>query len=99
MPPTLFVLCAAAAVQTEPAAPREPGAPELPPVLTLGKALEIFRARGFDLIVADANVRWASGDLSLARGLPNPSLFLSAGKTFKCAPSQDPPITSHPDSP
>jgi outer membrane protein, heavy metal efflux system len=92
---TLFVLCAAAAVQTEPAAPREPGAPELPPVLTLGKALEIFRARGFDLIVAEANVRWASGDLSIASGLPNPSLFLSAGKNFKCAASQDCSVISY----
>ena len=87
MRPSLLALCllAAAGVRAEP--PVDPV--QLPPVLTLGKALEIFRARGFDLLVAEANVRAASGDLSIAGSLPNPSLSLSAGKNFRCAASQD----------
>ena len=45
---------------------------QLPAVLTLRQALEIFRARGFDLLVAEANVASASGDLTIAGALPNP---------------------------
>lgn len=103
----LLALClaAAAAAPAEPAtqptaAPQPPTAaeadpPQLPPVLTLGKALEIFRARGFDLLVAEANVRSARGDLSIANGLPNPGLSFSAGKNFRCAASQDCSVISY----
>lgn len=88
MLPTLLALCLAAA-------PVEADPPKLPPVLTLGKALEIFRARGFDLLVADANVLSASGDLTIAGGLPNPGLSFSAGKNFKCSASQDCTVISY----
>ena len=64
-------------------------APELPPLLTFERALQIFRERGFDLLVAEASVRSAEGDLVVARSLANPALSLGAGKNFECAPSQD----------
>lgn len=82
----LALLCLAPAARAE---------PELPPVLTLARALELFRARGFDLLVAEANVRSASGDVSIAEGLPNPTLSLSAGKNFRCAASQDCSVISY----
>jgi cobalt-zinc-cadmium efflux system outer membrane protein len=63
--------------------------------LTLEKALEIFRARGFDALVAEASVQSAQGDVSIASGLPNPTLFLSAGKNFQCAASQDCSVISY----
>jgi len=91
----LVVLCAAlAAPASEPGAREgvaaaEADALQLPAVLTLQKALEIFRARGFDLLVAESSVQSAVGDVSIAAGLPNPSFSVSAGKNFRCAASQD----------
>ena len=70
-------------------------AEKLPPVLTLQQALEIFRVRGFDLLVAEANVASAGGDLAIAGALPNPGLALSAGKNFRCAASQDCSVLSY----
>ena len=63
--------------------------PALPPVLTLRQALEIFRQRGFDLLVAEASVKSAEGDLIIARGVANPGLSGALGKNFACASSQD----------
>jgi cobalt-zinc-cadmium efflux system outer membrane protein len=88
-----LVLCAAAA-RAEAQPPSEP-APQLPPVLTLEKALEIFRQRGFDLLVAEAGIVSAEGDLTIASALPNPGLFFSAGKNFQCASSQDCTVISY----
>jgi cobalt-zinc-cadmium efflux system outer membrane protein len=70
-------------------------APRLPPLLTLRDALEIFRQRGFDLLVAEANVISAQGDLAIAGAVPNPTVFGSAGKNFQCAASQDCQVISY----
>ena len=88
-----FLLCAAAA--NAQAMSPAPEAPELPPVLTLRKALEIFRQRGFDLLVAEANVSSAAGDVAIASSLPNPSVSFSAGRNFSCASSQDCSVISY----
>jgi outer membrane protein TolC len=77
---TALLLCAAA-VRAEPQ-PVAEAAPQLPPVLTLERAREIFRQRGFDLLVAEANVASAEGDLAIAGALPNPGVSLSASKSF-----------------
>ena len=37
---------------------------------------------GFDLLVAEANVASAEGDLAIAGALPNPGVSLSASKSF-----------------
>jgi cobalt-zinc-cadmium efflux system outer membrane protein len=58
-------------------------------VLTLERAREIFRQRGFDLLVAEANVASAEGDLATAGALPNPGVSLSASKSFGCGGLQD----------
>jgi len=70
-------------------------APRLPAVLTLKQALEIFRERGFDLLVAEATVRSAEGDLIVARSVANPGLSLGVGRSFDCASSQDCSVTTY----
>ncbi|MGO8971357.1 MAG: TolC family protein [Myxococcaceae bacterium] len=64
-------------------------APTLPKVLTMSQALDIFRKRGFDLLIAEATVRSAEGDLIIASGVANPGLSGTLGKNFQCASSQD----------
>src|ERR1700737_1125120 len=55
--------------------------------LTLDDALEIFRKRGFDLLIADATVDSARADVTIAGALPNPSLAMSRGKSRTYDPS------------
>lgn len=80
----------AAAVEVEP-----PPAPELPSPLTLARALELFQARGYDLLVADANVEQAAGNRIAAGAVPNPSVSLGAGRNFLCASAQDCSVISY----
>jgi len=77
-------------------APRDvPASPELPSPLRLQDALTLFRARGFDLLIAEANVRSAEGDLAIAGAIPNPGLSLAFGKNFNCSSSQDCSVVSY----
>lgn len=91
----LLLLAALSSAALAASTPEGESVPRLPPVLTLQKALEIFRERGFDLLVADANVLSAQGDVKIAEGLPNPGLSLAAGRNFDCAPSQDCSVVSY----
>ena len=45
---------------------------EIPAVLSMADALQIFRARGLDLLIAEAAVRSAEGDVGVAGAVPNP---------------------------
>lgn len=56
--------------------------PELPTTLTLDDTLRIFRARGLDLLIADAQVNAAEGDVHAARAVPNPNVSAGAGPVF-----------------
>jgi len=87
-------LCASERVLAEPTGPDE-AAPPLPRPLTLRSALEIFRKRGFDLLVAEASVRSAEGDLVIAGAVPNPGLSGFAGRNFNCASTQDCSVVSY----
>jgi cobalt-zinc-cadmium efflux system outer membrane protein len=78
----------------QPAAPPE-AAPQLPAVLTLQQAQELFRERGFDRLVAEANVMFTQGTLAAAGMVPNPFLTFGAGKNFQCAQSQDCKVVSY----
>ncbi|HTR49519.1 MAG TPA: TolC family protein [Kofleriaceae bacterium] len=51
----------------------------LPPKLTLGEALALFRAHGLDLLIAEAAIQGAEGDVTTANAIPNPSLSVSYG--------------------
>jgi cobalt-zinc-cadmium efflux system outer membrane protein len=55
---------------------------ELPQVLTLDEALHIFRTRGLELLIADANVRSAEGAIGVAGAMPNPVLGASWSDAF-----------------
>lgn len=54
----------------------------LPPVLRLEDALRLVRERGLDLLVAQAAVDGAEGDLAAVAAVPNPALSLSYGRSF-----------------
>ena len=58
----------------------------LPPVLTMDDALRIFRERGFDLLIAEAQIAAAEGDATAARAFANPQLSASAGRSFDYDP-------------
>jgi cobalt-zinc-cadmium efflux system outer membrane protein len=58
----------------------------LPPVLTIDEAVRIFRERGFDLLIADAQVAAAEGDVGAAGAVANPQLSASAGRSFDYDP-------------
>jgi cobalt-zinc-cadmium efflux system outer membrane protein len=72
--------CAAPAAASA-AAPAVPEPPVLPPRLTLDDALRIFRERGLDLLIADAAVASAEGDLRVAGAVANPQLSASYGRS------------------
>lgn len=51
-------------------------------LLTLEEALALFKDKGFGLLLADAAVQSAQGDLRVNGALPPPVLSLSAGRTM-----------------
>ena len=64
------------------AAHAAPPSSALPERLGLEDALRIFRARGLDLLIAEAAVHAAEGDLKAAGAVPNPSWQLYGSYTF-----------------
>lgn len=58
-----------------------------PPPLTLDEALRMFRASGFDLLVADAAIQSVRADVAIAGAVPNPSIGVARGKTSSYDPS------------
>jgi cobalt-zinc-cadmium efflux system outer membrane protein len=63
-------------------------ASSLPEQLTLDGALEVFRQRGLDLLIADAAVANAHGDLLSAQQLPNPNLGYTYARILNYDPAQ-----------
>jgi cobalt-zinc-cadmium efflux system outer membrane protein len=51
-----------------------PPEPAIPAKLTLGGALELFRAHGLDLLIAEATAEAAAGDAMVAGAIQNPSV-------------------------
>ena len=58
---------------------------ELPQVLSLDECIQILRARGLDVLVAEAQVANAEGDLSIAAEVANPALNLGYGQVLPSA--------------
>ena len=52
---------------------------QLPPTLSLAQALSIFHAHGLDLLIAEAAVQSAEGDVTAADAIPNPALTVTPG--------------------
>ena len=63
--------------------------PEIPEKLSLTEAVALFRARGFDLLIADAAVRGSEGDLTAAGQVANPTLSAGLGRVFHYDPTVD----------
>ena len=59
-----------------------PPSTELPPMLTLEEAIRIFRARGLELLIADAAARSAEGAVKIAGAVPNPVVSGSIGEAI-----------------
>jgi cobalt-zinc-cadmium efflux system outer membrane protein len=75
------------ATAPQPVPPTGASEPQFPSPLTLAESLRIFRERGFDLLIADAAVASARGDLKIARAFQNPSLSGGAGPVFTYNPN------------
>src|SRR5882724_4301347 len=58
----------------------------MPSVLTMDEALRLFRERGFDLLIAEAQAAAAEGDVTSAGAVSNPQLFGSVGHSFNYDP-------------
>ncbi len=58
----------------------------LPDPLSLDQALDIFRKRGLDLLIAEAAVTSAEGDVKIAGAVPNPNLAYSFSHIFNYNP-------------
>jgi len=91
---TLALLCIPAIARAE-ELPKPPPPPQLPGLLTLDNAQRIFHTTGLDLLVADAQVVHAEGDLLAARAVQNPNVTGSVGYAF----SYNPPATCNGCSP
>jgi outer membrane protein, heavy metal efflux system len=78
------------------AAPAVPEPTELPSVLRLEEARRLFRERGLDILIAEAAVNSAEGDVKLAGAIPNPALSASYGRSFtygNCVDAQGSPTS------
>ena len=72
-----------------------PAAPVIPARLTLDEALRIFRVTGLDLLVAEAQVRSAEGDVRIARAVNNPDLSVGVGRALtNCAGCSAPAVSA-----
>lgn len=96
---SLFLLIAPLAVMvlTPARASGDAASPTLPPKLTLQSAVQILREQGLDLLIAEAAIQSAEGDLKIAEALPNPALSLGYGRsiakrTTEGDPLADPPV-------
>jgi outer membrane protein, heavy metal efflux system len=93
---SVLVLAWRAPAVADESAPLVPDAVQLPQLLRLDDAVQIFRQRGLDLLIADAAVLSAEADVRAARALPNPALTLGYGRSFAKQlgdPQADPPTS------
>jgi outer membrane protein, heavy metal efflux system len=59
-----------------------PQAVDLPQRLSLDQSLQLLRTRGLDLLVAEAQVRSAEGDVGVAGAVPNPAINIGYGRVL-----------------
>jgi cobalt-zinc-cadmium efflux system outer membrane protein len=59
-----------------------PAPVEMPSRLTMDQSLQLLRARGLDLLIADAQVAEAEGDARSSGAVPNPALNVGYGRVL-----------------
>ncbi len=59
---------------------------ELPQLLTLEETLRVFRTRGLDLLIAEAQIKSVEGQIGIAGAVPNPVGSAGWGKTINYDP-------------
>jgi cobalt-zinc-cadmium efflux system outer membrane protein len=55
---------------------------ELPQQLSLDQSIQILRTRSLDLLIAEAAVKSAEGDMGIAGAVPNPAVSLGYGRVL-----------------
>jgi cobalt-zinc-cadmium efflux system outer membrane protein len=60
---------------------------ELPPSLTLDQSVQLLRTKSLDLLIAEAAVRNAEGDVGVASFVPNPALNIGYGRVLNYDPN------------
>ncbi len=55
---------------------------ELPLQLSLDQSVQILKSRSLDLLISEASIRNAEGDVGVAGAVPNPALTLGYGRTL-----------------
>jgi cobalt-zinc-cadmium efflux system outer membrane protein len=72
----------AARAQAAPPSAVVPRPFELPEVVTLDEALRLLRTKGLDLLIANAQIVSAEGDILVAGAIANPNVSAAAGPAF-----------------
>jgi cobalt-zinc-cadmium efflux system outer membrane protein len=78
----LTALSLALAIGKTTFAQQTPEGPDLPASLSLADAMKIFRARGLDVLIADAAVKTAEGAVTVAGAVQNPVVTGSVGNSL-----------------
>jgi cobalt-zinc-cadmium efflux system outer membrane protein len=60
---------------------------ELPAQLSLDESMKLLRTRSLDLLIAEAAVKNAEGDIGVAGAVPNPALTLGYGRVLNYDPT------------
>ncbi|MGH7297788.1 MAG: TolC family protein, partial [Polyangiaceae bacterium] len=69
------------------AAAEVPQPVELPATLSLDQSVQILRTRSLDVLIAEAAVKNAEGDVGVAGAVPNPQFSVGYGRIFTYAPN------------
>ena len=70
------------AVSAQALAEAVPQPVELPAQLSLDASMQLLRTRSLDLLISEASVKNAEGDVGVAGAVPNPSVNLGYGRTL-----------------
>jgi cobalt-zinc-cadmium efflux system outer membrane protein len=60
---------------------------ELPQQLSLDQSVQILRSKSLDLLMAEASVHSAEGDVGIAGAVPNPQVSIGYGRVFTYDPN------------
>jgi len=85
----LGFLAAAGSFTGQASAEGVPQPVELPQQLSLDQSVQILRSKSLDLLMAEASVHSAEGDVGIAGAVPNPQVSIGYGRVFTYDPGND----------